>query len=352
MNYTKHVVANDMRLCYAVCMFEGDDERSFVVATEKAGPIRRFALDGTVIEDVAPGPGGVMTVEQAPGRADQLLSTHRFFSPNFGADDAKIVSHTRGDDGTWECRTLSDLPYVHRFGVLRGADGTDWLIACTIKGSCRKLKDDWLKPGAVYVAQLSGDLARFDGDHQLPLTLLASQQVQNHGFCRAPDRSFALIGTAAGVFRYTPPARAGKDWDVSCLIVQPTSDMCLVDLDGDGRDEIVTIAPFHGDTLSIWHATDIEDTYERVWTDPERHGFLHAIWGGELEGEASALIGNRRDGRDLLRYYHAGGTYQVDVIDHDCGPANCWVFEEGGHSHIISANRETDEVALYDCSRH
>lgn len=352
MRYTKRVIATDMPKCYAIGMFNGTDGPSFVVATEKDGPVRRFTLSGSVMETVAEGPGGVMTVMQTPGRDDQLLATCKFFSPNFGADDAKLVSYTRHTNGLWDCTTLCDLSYVHRFGVLKGADGTNWLLACTIKSSCRKVKNDWLNPGAIYAAPLEGTLESYDGHHQLPLTLVANCQLQNHGFYLAPDRSYALISTAAGVFRYLPPATKDTNtWQVDCLIVQPTSDMCVVDLDGDGIGEIVTISPFHGDVLSVWHATKTPDVYTKVWTDSQTHSFLHAIWGGVLEGEHCAVIGNRRDDCNLMRLYFADGDYHIETIDHGYGPANCWVFENGGHSHIIAANRETDEVAIYDCSQ-
>ncbi len=347
MRYEKKVLATDMPKCYAIGMVEAAGEKGFVVATEKEGPIRRFTLDGTQRENVCDGPGGVMTVMQTPWRTDQLMSTYKFFSPNFGADDAKIVTYTRKEDGSWERRVLCDLPYVHRFGVLEGADGQMWLIACTIKSACRQFKNDWKTPGAVYVAKLPKNLEEFDADRQLELTQLTNCQLQNHGFYTAPDRSFALVGTAAGVFRYAPPAKDGEDWKVDCLIVQPTSDMTMVDLDGDGKDEIVTISTFHGDTVSVWHAGGESDTYEKAWEDPEKRPFLHAIWAGDLAGEPSALLGNRKGARDLLRLHYQDGEYAVEIIDHDCGPANVWVFEDAGESRIISANRETDEVALY-----
>lgn len=347
MKYEKRVLATDMPKCYAIGMFDGADAKSFVVATEKEGPIRRFALDGTQMENVCDGPGGVMTVMQTPGRGDQLLSTYQFFSPNFGADDAKIVAYTRQDDGSWKRTVLCDLPYVHRFGVVRGADGQLWLIACTIKSACRKIKNDWLTPGAVYVAKLPQRPEDYDQDHQLELRQLASCQLQNHGFYTAPDRSFALVGTAAGVFRYVPPAGDGADWQVTCLVVQPTSDMAMADFDGDGKDEIVTISAFHGDTLRVWHEGDEPDTYTMVWEDPQKRDFLHAIWSGTLAGTPCAVLGNRKAGRDLLRLHFADGAYQLEVIDHDRGPANVWVFSNEGADYIISANRETDEVALY-----
>lgn len=346
MRYSKKVIAS-MPKAYAIGTFDGADARSFVVGVEKDGPIRRFALDGTPMETVTEGPGGVMTIAQVPGCDDVLLATSEFFSPNYGADTAGIVAYVRSEDGAWSSKRLCDLPYVHRFGLLTGADGRLWVIACTIKGACREVKNDWLTPGAVWAAPLD-DVLDEPGAKLLELTELSGCQLQNHGFWCAPDRGSALISTAAGVFRYVPPAAAGEAWQVSCLIVQPTSDICVADFDGDGCDEILTLSAFHGDTLSVWHETDVADTYERVWTDPEKHDFLHAIWSGELLGEPCAVVGNRKGGRDLLRVFFSDGTYRLEVIDHDRGPANCWVIEDGSVARIIAANRETDEVALYD----
>ena len=343
MQYSKKVIAT-MPKAYAIGMFDGEDARSFVIGVEKDGPIRRFALDGTPMETVTEGPGGVMTIAQVPGRRDQLLATSEFFSPNYGGDTAGIVSYTRAADGTWSSHRICDLPYVHRFGVLVGADGQLWLIACTIKGACREIKNDWLTPGAVYVAKLGDSLET----ETVELTELSGCQLQNHGFWTNEDHTLALVSTAAGVFRYVPPATADGEWSVSCLIVQPTSDICVADFDGDGKDEILTLSAFHGDTLSVWHEGDTEDTYKKVWEDPEKRDFLHAIWSGTIAGEPCAVIGNRKAGRDLFRVHFADGTYQLEMIDHDRGPANCWVFADGDATRVIAANRETDEVALYD----
>ena len=343
MQYSKKVIAT-MPKAYAIGMFDGEDARSFVIGVEKDGPIRRFALDGTPMETVTEGPGGVMTIAQVPGRRDQMLATSEFFSPNYGGDTAGIVSYTRAADGTWSSHRICDLPYVHRFGVLVGADGQLWLIACTIKGACREIKNDWLTPGAVYVAKLGNNLET----ETVELTELSGCQLQNHGFWTNEDHTLALVSTAAGVFRYVPPATADGEWSVSCLIVQPTSDICVADFDGDGKDEILTLSAFHGDTLSVWHEGDTEDTYKKVWEDPEKRDFLHAIWSGTIAGEPCAVIGNRKAGRDLFRVHFADGTYQLEMIDHDRGPANCWVFADGDATRVIAANRETDEVALYD----
>lgn len=347
MSYEKKVLA-EMPKCYALCMFDGDDAKGFVAGTETDGPIRRFTLEGTPVDTIAEGPGGVMTLTQAPGRGDQLLATYKFYSPNFGGDDAKIVSYTRQATGVWKRSTLCDIPYIHRFGILIGADGQAWLIACTIKGASRKVEEDWSTPGSVYVARLDTKLENYNDDHQLELTKLAGYQLQNHGFWVAPQKDFALISTAAGVFRCTPPASADSEWDVTCLLIQPTSDIAMVDFDGDGIDEILTFSAFHGDTLSVWHQSNVEDCYKKIWTDEHKRPFLHAIWSGSFAGMPSALVGNREGGRDLLRLRYSNGTYQVETIDHDFGPANCLAFSDKGTQRIVAANRETDQLALYE----
>ena len=335
-----------MEKAYAIGMFAGSDRDSCLVGVEKDGPINRFSLTGELLEEVASGPGGVMTIAQVPERGDQFLATYQFFSPNCGGDDAKIVSYTRSEKGAWTCRTVCDMPYVHRFGMLKGADGRMWLLACTIKSACA-YKNDWRFPGKVYAACIDRPFEDIDQYRQLEMEVIADVQLRNHGFWLAPDKSFALVSTDSGVFRYTPPADDEGEWGRECLLSEPTSDMCLVDFDGDGLDEMLTLSPFHGDTLSIYHLDD-NGAYQLAWRDSEKRDFWHAIWGGELAGEPCALVGNRKDGRDLYRVFYADGSYQLETVDHDFGPANCWAYTSEGTDYIIAANRETDEVALYE----
>ncbi|MCH3967257.1 MAG: hypothetical protein PHR15_09170 [Atopobiaceae bacterium] len=345
MKFEKRSIAS-MPKCYAIAMFDGTDAKSFLIGVEKEGPTRRFALDGTPLETVTAGPGGVMTMVQVPGRADQFLSTTEFFSPNCGGDDAHISTYTKADDGAWSSATLCDLPYVHRFGILKGEDKTLWLLACTIKSACA-YKEDWRFPGKVFAAPLTGDLERYGKQSQLALTTLRETQLKNHGFYTAPDRTFALVSTDDGVFRYTPPMTPDGEWQIDHITTEPTSDITLVDLDGDGKDELLCLSPFHGDTISVWHLDDA-GTYRCVWTDPEKRPFMHAIWGGSLNGNPCAIVGHRKGDRDLLRIWLEQGTYHVEVIDHDFGPTNVWVYGNGDHDTIVAANRETDEVALYE----
>ena len=65
------------------------------------------------------------------------------------------------------------------------------------------------------------------------------------------------------------------------------------------------------------------------------------------------MIGHRKAERDLIVFSYNKETkqYESEVIDHDCGPANVAHYVKNGTDIIISANRETDEVAMYTISK-
>ena len=64
-----------------------------------------------------------------------------------------------------------------------------------------------------------------------------------------------------------------------------------------------------------------------------------------------AFIGNRREKRQLLAIYcddKENLTFKVDVLDEGAGPANCMTYKYNGKDWLVAANRETNEVALYE----
>lgn len=345
MNYKKKILAT-MPKCYAIATMHADDKDSFLIGVEKSGSCRRFSLDGYSLETVCDGPGGVMTMLQVPNCKNQFLSTSEFYSPNCGGENARIVIYTHKNDGSWTVETLCELPYVHRFGIVKGADGKNWLLACTIKSAC-EYREDWRYPGKVFVAPLPENLNQFHAGNPLKMTVLRDGQLKNHGFFTASDLSYALISTQEGVFKYTPPSVQNGEWTIDCLLKKPVSDMTLVDFDRDGKQELLTFSEFHGDELCVYHL-DEQGQYKQVYQHPEKLPFLHAIWGGMFNGEPCAIVGHRKGNRDLLiiRFDLQSG-YTVNLIDHDRGPTNVLVYSNKGTDCIVAANRETDEVALY-----
>lgn len=345
MKVEKKVISKLIK-CYSIAPLQYQGKAHFLVAAEKQDPCYLFDLDGNQVDKVWDGPGGVMSMVQVPGSDGQYLSTYKFYSPN-DSKEAKIVIVTPRERGDWEVRTLVDLPHVHRFDLLE-RDGHVYLIACTLK-SGHEFKEDWSMPGKVYAAELPEDLSGFDEEHQLKLTVLRENMLKNHGYYRVTEDgiSASIISCNEGVFRFIPPANGGSEWMIETLLEEPVSDAVLVDLDGDGEKELCTLAPFHGEKVSIYRKQ--KGAYEKVYVFPEDAEFTHAIYGGDLCGIPSFVVGHRKGKRNLMvfRYDASAESYVSELIDKDCGPANVYHYVYNEKDVLIAANRETDEVAMY-----
>lgn len=339
----KNVIA-ELEKCYSIAPLEYQGKQHILVAAEKKDRCILFDAQGKEVATVWDGPGGVMTMVQVPGTDGQFLATHKFYSPN-DSKEAKIIIATPDGTGKWDIHTLAELPFVHRFDILRSG-GENYLIACTLK-SGHEYKDDWSSPGKVYAAKLPDDLSGFDDAHQLKLEVLKDGMLKNHGYYRVAEngRVSALVCSDNGVFRFYPPLAQGDKWQEEQLLDTPASDATMVDLDGDGEMELVVLSPFHGDEVSIYKK--VEGSYERVYQYPEKAEFLHAIWSGKLGGKTVAVLGHRKGARRLFALSWTEGRYSFKTIDDDCGPANAYGYTYDGKDILIVTNREINQVAMY-----
>lgn len=342
----KKVMAN-LEKCYSIAPLTYQGKQHILVAAEKYERCILFDAEGNEEATVwEPGVGGVMTMVQVPGTDGQFLATHKFYSPN-DSKEARIVVATPVADMKWEVKTLCDLPFVHRFDIVKGGENY-YLIACALK-SGHEYKNDWSMPGKIFVGKLPKDLSAYNEDNQLELTVLKDGVLKNHGYSRVTEDGVesSLVCADNGIFRIWPPQKDGEDWKIETLLETPASDALLIDLDGDGRKELVMIAEFHGEIARIYK--EGENGYEMVYEYPEKAEMLHAIWAAELGGVPTAILGYRKGARRLMlfTYDKAKGAYAFKTIDDDCGPANAYAYNYGGKDRIIAANRETDEIAMY-----
>lgn len=337
-------ILSNLEKCYSIAPLYYKGKNHILVAAEKTDRCILFDIEGNEEETVWTQPGGVMTMVQVPGTDGQFLATHKFYSPN-DSKEAKIIIATP-ENGKWNIRTLTDLPFVHRFDIIE-SEGKHYLIACCLK-SGHEYKEDWSSPGQVYAALLPDDLSKFDEDNQLKLTVIKDDMLKNHGYCRLErdGKMSSLVCCESGVFRFYPPTSENTDWRIETLVETPASDAVLVDFDGDGKDELFVMSPFHGDTIQIYREKDGE--YELEYEHPEKLEFLHAIWSGKMQGKPVAVIGHRKGNRDLLKFSWENGQYKAELLDHDCGPANVYGFNKDGKDYVIAANREIDEIAMYE----
>ena len=339
----KKVLAN-LEKCYSIAPLHYKGTEHILVAAEKTDRCILFDIDGNEEETVWEGPGGVMTMVQVPGTDGQFLATHKFYSPN-DSKEAKIIIATP-KDGEWEIRTLADLPFVHRFDILE-SDRKRYLIACCLK-SGHEYKDDWRSYGKVYAAELPEDLSVFDADHQLELSVIKEDMLKNHGYYRIEKdgKMSSIVCCDSGVYQFCPPTAEEKEWKIKTLVETPASDAAMIDLDGDGKDELLVFSPFHGDMVRVYKEDG--EGYVPVYEYPEKLEFLHAIWSGKIEGKPVVMVGHRKGNRDLLKFYWEDGAYHAEVIDHDCGPANAYGFHKGDKDYVIATNREINEIAMYE----
>ncbi|MBW9153040.1 hypothetical protein [Clostridium estertheticum] len=345
MKINKKVIAN-LTKCYSVAPLKYKGTNCFLVAAEKVDRCILFDLEGNEIETVWNEPGGVMSMVQVPGTNGQFLATHKFYSPN-DSKQAKIVIVTPGTDGRWSVKTLVNLPHVHRFDLIK-RNGNIYLIACTLK-SGHEYKDDWSSPGKVYAAKLPNDLSKFNEEFQLELKLIKDGMLKNHGYYKVMEEGVetAVISSEIGVFQFVPPEVEGVEWEIKQLINTPSSDAVLVDIDSDGEMELAVLAPFHGETVRIYKK--IEGTYTEMYAHHEPVEFTHALYGGNLCGKPSIVVGHRQGEKSLfaLTYNIEKGKIQCENIDTGCGPANVYHYVKDHKDIIIATNREIDEVAMY-----
>lgn len=344
MHVEKEIIGN-LEKCYSIAPLYYKGKNHILVAAEKKNACLMFDLAGNFEETIWEEPGGTMSMVQVPNSDGVFLATHQFYSPN-DSKEAKIV-YVTPKNGKWEVQVLAELPFVHRFGII-SRNNVNYLIACTLK-SGHSYKDDWSSPGKVYVCQLPEDLSVFSEKKQINLEVIKENMLKNHGYYQVNRNGIesAVISCEEGVFLFAPPENSGETWQIEELISEPASDGVLLDLDGDGEEELIVISPFHGDNIYIYKR--INNQFKKIYTFPEKLEFSHAIYGGDLNGKPAVVIGHRKGARNLLSIFwnEVTNRFESIYIDQDCGSTNVfhYIYEE--RDIIISANREKNEIARY-----
>lgn len=341
MNIEKKFLTN-LERCYATSYTVVDNELRILLATEGQGACYQYSGKDFTQSTVWDGPGGTMSIVPIPGKNGDFLGVQNFF-PTFQSEKATIVWGSPRKDGGWDIRTVLNLPYVHRFDII-SAGGINYFIGATLCTS-KQFKDDWSDPGKIFVGALPDDLTQ-----PIDIKPIKEGLTKNHGYCRVQwkGHTASMITCQEGVFVVTPPDQLGNEWIIEQLLDREVSDIAIVDIDGDGVDELATIEGFHGGKYRI--SKKIGDTYEVVYEYPKTFDFGHVVWGGKLRGIPTFIGGFRRDDKELF-YIQCDSkdplTFKATVIEAGIGPSNVAVINQEDRDIIISANREIGEAALY-----
>jgi len=282
-------------------------------------------------------PGGLMSFIPVPGYPDLFVSIMGLFPPFIGGE-AGLFRHRR-INGDWKTERALHLPFAHRCEILNRA-GKNILFAATVS-TYKENPQDWSNPGELFLIELDDTPEATWEPRVIDKTI-----TKNHGMTRTRinGNETLCISGEEGIFFLEK--RPGDDWTLQPLFDREVSEMTFIDLDGDGLDELVTIEPFHGETLNVYKNTGKK--WELRISDSLSFG--HGLSGGIIQNKPVIVVGNRSGSLALESFaVHdlSKGRYDRIVIEEDAGPTQTQVFSVGGIDYILSANQRKNEVALY-----
>lgn len=332
MKFNK-IFSDQLDHCYAIMRLTAQNHDYVVVASEEQQPCYAYDLNNnfkrtTVWSEV----GGTMSLIQIPGTLN-FLASQRFY-PGFNSKACRIVKETF--NGTnWDQTVIGDFPYVHRFDIIQHGDKY-WFVGCSIANS-KANTDDWSDPGKVWVGDYNDEIEAVENLHALDFTL-----TKNHGYKNMG--TYSLITGVQGVYRLDYPT-TDSDWKLTKLVSEETSDIVTADVNGDGKNEYLTIEGFHGPYTRIYDAS-----FNTLYKSEAISPFGHAVWGGQIGLQDYFVFGYRAGKQDLELINMKNGQINIQMIDKQVGPSNTTVYRKDGTQYILSANRESNEVAIYEIS--
>jgi len=316
---------------YAVSLSK---EKCFVASEERQQPGIAVDMIAGVQETLWTAPGGCMNVVADLCNPDVLWSIQGFY-PVFDSEHAVIVRHEK-IGGEWASKVMTHLPYAHRIALYL-YEGRQYLIACQLCGS-KAFRDDWSSPGAVYVACT-------DCSDGLPLRFVPVLEglTKNHGLTGYPERGFFLVSCEQGVYRLWINTEA--PWAEKLLDIE-SSEALLVDINGDGEDELITVNGFHGDHVNIRNLR----TGEILAHIPAC--FCHVLDVAFLDGQKAQLTANRGGEKELMLHIpKVKGdelSFSSVVVDREAGATQATCLTLPHALSIYSANHDQNELALYE----
>lgn len=338
MNIEK-IQLDEMYRCYSTMAMDLDGELHLFYASEEIGypayaySTRNFNDRKTVWEDG----GGVMSMIPLPNSTNQFLAIRDFYLKE-SPSRAKLVWVVYSKEKGFEVTDLFNLPYLHRFDLFVVEDSI-FFLGTTI-AEAKDHKEDWSRPGKVYVAKLPSDLTQ-----PIHLEVIADNLTRNHGYYRSNDGSHCHISSDEGVFKIIPPMVLSDSWKVEKILEGRVSEIAFIDINNDGKEEMITIEPFHGNQIYVYELVD--SLYQRVYTYPYTIDFAHTLVGAKILGVNSFVGGIRREQSDLFMIQYQHDEYVTTIIDPLVGPANLDVVNCDGYDLIHSSNHTQNHAAVY-----
>lgn len=344
MKMDKTDLIKDIPGLYAVAEVTVDGKVFYAAASENRGG-KVFLIDPKTREaiELHGGKGGVMAILDVEGE-NAILFIEEFY-PVFDSATAKVikVELQRTECGYAVCKrtVLAEIPYVHRITLLKERDGI--YLAAGKLCKHKENQDDWSTSGTM-------EVGRYDPlKEKVEMKQIYDGVTRHHAMfvCNNADGSEDLFfGGTEGVFRAHDE---NGEWKVEHLLDVPTSDIVYMDLDGDGKKELVIIEEFHGNQATLFKR--MEGKMERILQIPLEFG--HVLWGGEFLGSPTLITGSRAGDKTLKKFTFVCGEdgktkiAGETIIDKGQAPAQIFVMGTDRKTVVVAANHGAAKLTEY-----
>ena len=334
----KKTIITNLPQVYTVDLLYFNDQLFFGIGSEGHYPLYIINIENRNKKiRISDGPGGVMSMVVIPGESKRIVSVMGLYPPFIG-DNAAIYLHEE-NNSDWNTKKLFNLPFAHRCQILT-VDNVNWLFAASVS-VFKNNPEDWSLPGEVYIVSIDNQ-----GNINEKPTLFIDNVTRNHGMSKENllGKEAIYISGKEGIFEITPGN--SSVWDLKQLFDREVSEFIFFDINNDGLIELITIEPFHGDTLNIYEKRGQE------WISVYRSGLIfgHGLSAGIFKGRPSVVVGNRRGDKALNLFYLARSTEEKikkEVIEEGVAPTQTKIFTYKALDYILSSNQAKGEVALY-----
>ena len=333
----KKQVILEIEAVYTANAFSVGSEFYIGAGSETKPEVYLYDIKTGNTSQVSGSPGGMMSFLPVPGNPDLFVSIMGLFPPFIGGE-AGLFMHRR-INGDWKTNRALHLPFAHRCEILNRA-GKNFLFAATVS-TYKENPQDWSNPGELHIIELD-DTPGATWESRV----IDKSVTRNHGMTRTRRNRNETICVSGKEGIFYLEQDPGENWVIRPMFEREVSEMTFIDLDGDGQDELVTIEPFHGETLNIYKNTG----KKWEWRFSDSLSFGHGISSGFVQQKPVIVVGNRSGSLALESFsVHdlSKGKFDRLVIEKDAGPTQTQVFSEGGVDYILSANQRKNEVALY-----
>lgn len=340
----KRQVLREFSAPYAVNIHSVGGREKAVFASELDSLCVGVWADTLEQEVLWEGKGGTMNTFQLNEKGD-FLAIQRFYR-GFQCREACIVKVEK-EENQWKQTKIADLPFCHRM-CLVAIEGVPHMVCCVLCAD-KENPGDWSQPGRVVVSKIP-----LREGEKVSFTTIVEGIHKNHGIFQGKldGGDVILVTGQEGIFRLNIPARLDEPWGYSKLVDCETSDCTVLDVDGDGEDEIIAIETFHGNRVVVYQREG--EIWKRVYTYPVEFG--HAIWSGTIFSRPAFLIGYRAANAALLLFRlkeKREGQWLMDitVLDEHESPTNAAVVHKEGKEMVFSCSCGRDRVMLYELTQ-